>query len=199
MDKNEVIKCASELFFRYGIRAVNMDEVALKLGVSKRTLYETFSSKEELVRECVNDMGTHFQAAIDRVSKIEDSTETFQALLSLVIESYKAFHRLSPSFYRDITNYSNLEHNMDRNHEMIHKATREIFERGVENGIIKNADDFEILTTMWACYNKHNRYEDPTKRVTPELFSKTISTVVKSLCTDYGVSILFDNIDNNKN
>ena len=37
------------MFMRYGIRSVSMDDIAGQLGMSKKTLYQYFSDKDELV------------------------------------------------------------------------------------------------------------------------------------------------------
>ena len=52
MDVKERILGESEmLFFRYGVRRVTMDDVAKALGMSKKTLYQYYSDKDELVAE----------------------------------------------------------------------------------------------------------------------------------------------------
>ena len=50
--KEEIIHATQELIARNGIRAVRVDEIAQKLEISKRTLYELFSDKDTLVGEC---------------------------------------------------------------------------------------------------------------------------------------------------
>ncbi len=47
--RDRIVKAASELFYGVGIRAVSVDAVAEKAGVTKRTLYYHFASKDELV------------------------------------------------------------------------------------------------------------------------------------------------------
>lgn len=44
-----IVKRASELFQKHGIRAVTMDFIATEIGISKRTLYEIFSDKDALL------------------------------------------------------------------------------------------------------------------------------------------------------
>ena len=46
-----LLKAASELFYREGIRAVGVDTISERAGVSKRTLYNRFGGKDELVAE----------------------------------------------------------------------------------------------------------------------------------------------------
>jgi len=46
-----LLEAASDLFYREGIRAVGVDTISAKAGVSKRTLYNRFGGKDELVAE----------------------------------------------------------------------------------------------------------------------------------------------------
>jgi AcrR family transcriptional regulator len=47
--RNRIIEGAAELFKNYGIKSVTMDSLANHLGISKRTIYEAFSDKDELL------------------------------------------------------------------------------------------------------------------------------------------------------
>lgn len=49
-----IIKNVGKLYLRYGIKSVTMDDVAVELGISKKTLYEFFKDKEELVEQSIN-------------------------------------------------------------------------------------------------------------------------------------------------
>lgn len=51
--KERIITTALELFHSYSIRTVTMDDISKELGISKRTLYKHFDSKESLITECV--------------------------------------------------------------------------------------------------------------------------------------------------
>lgn len=50
--REDIIRTTRDLIIRDGIRAVRVDEIAQKLEISKRTLYELFSDKDTLVGEC---------------------------------------------------------------------------------------------------------------------------------------------------
>jgi AcrR family transcriptional regulator len=47
--RDRIQEKANEMFMRYGIRSVSMDDIAGQLGMSKKTLYQYFSDKDELV------------------------------------------------------------------------------------------------------------------------------------------------------
>ena len=47
--RENIIECASRMFVTQGVKAVRMDDIAQELSMSKRTLYELFGDKEELL------------------------------------------------------------------------------------------------------------------------------------------------------
>ena len=55
--RQKIIEEASVMFRTYGIRAVTMDMLAGRLGISKRTIYEVFSDKDELLKGVLKWMG----------------------------------------------------------------------------------------------------------------------------------------------
>ena len=54
--KDRIKQKAHELYRQYGVKSVTMDEIATQLGVSKKTIYHSFSDKNELVDEVFADM-----------------------------------------------------------------------------------------------------------------------------------------------
>lgn len=53
---NRIKRKASELFCSYGVKSITMDEIASQLGISKKTIYQSFSDKNELVDEVIKNM-----------------------------------------------------------------------------------------------------------------------------------------------
>lgn len=47
--KERIIEKAGDLFQQYGVKNVSMDEIASSLGISKRTIYENFKDKEDIL------------------------------------------------------------------------------------------------------------------------------------------------------
>lgn len=54
MLRETIIQLAAEMFVGQGIKAVRMDDIARHIGVSKRTIYEQFGDKEELLYQCLS-------------------------------------------------------------------------------------------------------------------------------------------------
>ena len=55
-NKAKIVETALQMFNGRGIRSVTMDDIASAMHMSKRTLYETFANKEELLSECLKSI-----------------------------------------------------------------------------------------------------------------------------------------------
>ena len=60
-----VFEAARDLFYHRGIRAVGVDEIVCKAGVTKPSLYRAFASKDDLVAACLKESGRENRAALD--------------------------------------------------------------------------------------------------------------------------------------
>ena len=60
--RERIVSAACDLFYRHGIRAVGVDAIAEAAGTNKMTLYRHFSSKDELVAECLRRVGAKADA-----------------------------------------------------------------------------------------------------------------------------------------
>jgi len=95
--KEKILNGAAELFLRYGVRSISMDDIARHLSVSKKTLYQHFEDKEDLVTQSFENfiernkkqyesLTQRAANAIDELAKISiclrrDMTETNHSLL----------------------------------------------------------------------------------------------------------------------
>ena len=78
--KERIKQKADELFMRYGIKSITMDEIANQLGISKKTIYQSFADKDELVDEVVGELLTYNQNCCnkDRAKATDAIHEVFQ-------------------------------------------------------------------------------------------------------------------------
>jgi AcrR family transcriptional regulator len=66
--RERIVTAACDLFYRHGIRAVGVDAIAEAAGTNKMTLYRHFSSKDELVAECLRRVGAKADALWERLA-----------------------------------------------------------------------------------------------------------------------------------
>lgn len=71
--KEYIVGKAMQMFVRQGIKSVRMDDIAQELGVSKRTLYELFGDKEELLYLCLRQHMSEVNESVAREARQADS------------------------------------------------------------------------------------------------------------------------------
>jgi AcrR family transcriptional regulator len=61
--RERILSVARDLFYRYGVHAVGVDAIAEAAGTNKMTLYRHFTSKDELIAECLRRLAAEIDAA----------------------------------------------------------------------------------------------------------------------------------------
>ncbi len=87
--KDRILKQAEELYRQFGIRSVSMDDISNALGISKKTIYQHFADKDQLVKEVIQffmecEHGRAedvFQKAINPIEEIILSTQSMREML----------------------------------------------------------------------------------------------------------------------
>ena len=69
MKREQIIEAARKLFNKYGFKKVSMDEIASSAGVTKKTVYTYFSSKEELFNYFVQEELNNMKKVVEEIEK----------------------------------------------------------------------------------------------------------------------------------
>lgn len=82
--RDRILEKAYELIQRYGLRGFTMDDVASELGISKKTIYKTFSSKNQLISELVdNIVEVEKETFREEISRHTNWLDKFEAMLTM--------------------------------------------------------------------------------------------------------------------
>jgi AcrR family transcriptional regulator len=101
--RDRIIQEAANLFKTYGIKAVTMDLLASHLGISKRTIYEVFADKEELLVSVFQWMREKQKDLVSRILK--ESENAIYAIFRLLERNRDHFQDMSPAFQADMKKY----------------------------------------------------------------------------------------------
>jgi AcrR family transcriptional regulator len=101
--RDRIIVGASELFRTYGIKSVTMDSIATHLGISKRTIYEVFSDKDELLRGVLKWMAEKQKELVKKF--LDESENAIVAIFKLLEINMNHFQEMSPAFQADMKKY----------------------------------------------------------------------------------------------
>lgn len=136
---------AHDLVMQYGIRTVSMDDIAGALGMSKKTIYQYFADKDELVEAIIADKIKHSQDAClqdknqakDAIHEvflaIEMMQEMFQNMNPAVVFDMEKFH---PKAYAHFTEHKS---------NFLYKVLRENIERGIKEELYRTDVDADIV------------------------------------------------------
>ncbi|WP_346702819.1 TetR/AcrR family transcriptional regulator [uncultured Alistipes sp.] len=118
--REEIIRTTQEFIARNGIRAVRVDEIAQTLGISKRTLYEMFADKNDLIGACLDAMQTQQQERIVACRK-RRSGNPLQKTVRLMNEYIENLYRVDHSFLSDLRRKVVFAEHYDEQREFWHK------------------------------------------------------------------------------
>lgn len=102
--KCNIIKKAGEMFFRLGIRSVSIDDICRELGISKKTFYVYFESKDELVAQLLHCNVLYIAGKMEELLQMKD----FRKLVARFLkhqESEKNDVRRVPQLVYDLKKY----------------------------------------------------------------------------------------------
>lgn len=143
-NRQRIIEEAALLFRTYGIRAVTMDMLASQMGISKRTIYEIFRDKDEILAGVVEWMKVKQQEVMNKIlSESDNVIEALFRIMDLMTEHYRM---MSPAFRLDLKRMQSVLFERHREFNEIPDAGhyRMIIERGIREGIFREDIDVSV-------------------------------------------------------
>jgi AcrR family transcriptional regulator len=136
---------------QHGIRSVTMDEIAAESGISKRTLYEMFVNKEDLLEKLLEFVWTEHRHAIENI--IENTPSCIIGILNVLKYSIEAHrHKYEPKreyFFNDLRKiYPNLAEKSKQYSEGYLTFMAKHLEKGVEQKTVRNDLNLELASTL---------------------------------------------------
>lgn len=148
MDYRErITEEAAILFMKYGIRAVTMDSIAHHLGMSKRTIYEHFADKEELLMSVIESMSAKQKDVFRKI--MNEADNVIEALFAILRVASDHISKINPTYLMDLKKYHYRVYEMIcqkgdiKNFEM----TLAMLRRGVEEKIFRDDINLDIVNS----------------------------------------------------
>ncbi|HVT86259.1 MAG TPA: TetR/AcrR family transcriptional regulator [Chitinophagaceae bacterium] len=144
--KDRIQTKAHELFLRYGIRSVSMDDIAAQLGMSKKTVYQYFNDKDELVDAAVDiELKKGQQDCMECSSKSKDAVEEIFLTMENIVEQ---FRHMNPTVVYDLEkfHYNAYRKFLKHKNEFLLEVIRKNIERGIKEALFRPEIDADILS-----------------------------------------------------
>ncbi|MCC8089612.1 MAG: TetR/AcrR family transcriptional regulator [Rikenellaceae bacterium] len=188
MNGTRVLENTAILFSKYGIKTVSMDLIADRLKMSKKTLYEMFVDKEDIVNKCLYHEIRRFMSFSSRMEKFSDTP-----LEKLIIQSVAACGYVSgfcPAFYKDIQKYGPACEILDRHSKELIEEHRKILNDGKEQGYLDSEMNPDIIMRIFRDQMNQIKRSYGEERISAADFLYLLTTVLKGICTEKGTAEL---------
>jgi AcrR family transcriptional regulator len=144
--KERILEKAHELFHRYGIRSVSMDDIAAQLGMSKKTVYQYYVDKDELVNAVFDaELNANKDQCLACTKMGENAIHEVFLSFDMVEELLKT---MNPSMLFDMQKYHPSAYKKfdDFRNQFLFKIIKGNLERGVKEELYRADIDTDILS-----------------------------------------------------
>ena len=187
--KDRIIETAMQSFARRGVRAVKMDDIAQQLAISKRTLYELYGNKEDLLFEGVKKLRN--QKARKMHQQVERCKNVMEIILYVYREKVEEFKQTVPEFYADISRYPHVMELLEEERIDNHKQMLQFLKRGCDEGYFRSDVDYEIVAVLFDAIGQYIMSQELYRQYTIEqLFQNLVFISLRGFCTTQGIEIL---------
>lgn len=143
--KERIAAKAEELFMQYGIRSVSMDDIAQQLGMSKKTLYQYYADKDELINSMIDRHITEMQSdcALCRVHAVNAIHEIFITMERLM----KDLVNINPMVLYDLEkfHYSAFQRFREHKDKFLFQVVKDNIEWGIREELYREDIQIDVM------------------------------------------------------
>ncbi len=184
---------AKELFMKYGIKSVSMDDLSRQLGISKKTLYQFVDNKNGLIRKVIRMHLESEKKEIDAISK--ESKDAIHEMLMIARHTSIKLREANPSTMYDLQKYypdSWLEF-QSLHEEYVFEVIKNNIIKGIDSGIYRDNIQPDIIAKFYVGKSfilvDDKVFPSSTYRV-EELFNEFFSYHIHGIASQKGLELL---------
>ena len=184
--KEKIMDTAMQAFIRQGIRAVRMDDIAQQLGISKRTLYEIYEDKEELLLQSIKKYNAQ------RVATLTEYAAQGHNVIDVVLEAYRLklaeTRMVNPVFFSDIIKYPKVDKFIKDTRERFRDKFVLFINKGIQEGYFKKSKNLNLIPLLMDAVGDYIMSNQLLQQYpVEELFDSFYLLPLRGLCTEQGV------------
>lgn len=188
--RGKIIEYALQEFYKRGVKAVKMDEISQGLHVSKRTVYEIFGDKEELLLEGLKSRLKLKRARIEQYAK-EHARNVIDIIGFSYREQMESNQKIEAVFLDDIHKMPRIVKFLQDAHESEHDDTIKFFKAGIDEGIFRSDIDYEVVMSLGQVTMEAIMEQQLYKKYSvTALFNNYFLVTTRGFCTEQGLVML---------
>ncbi len=184
--RHKILATASREFKAKGIRAVKMDDIASILSISKRTMYEIYKNKEQLLMESVREDHENFDAQMQLFLN-SGKRHVIDIILKFYQLKMRSLSGVNPVYYTELRRYPEIVTWIEEKHQQRRQNTQQFFKQGVKEGYFRSDANYEIInkisdaTINYIIEQLYKQYD------IQDIFHNAIMLFLRGLCTLKGI------------
>ncbi len=196
---------ANGLFSKDGVREVSIDDICRKLCISKKTFYQFYSQKEDLVADVVAYNIEKKRSEFEKLVEGKDAVQVMKSLFSLI--NRKKTVDKDKRMAKDIMKYypETFTKHLDKRNRELHHFFVDCFNDGMRQGLVRSDMDVDAVQLLICIMHEGiARYLDGEYRIEgAKLSFKSLATtfediVTRTILTPKGFEE-YNSLDNDKN
>ena len=147
--KSTIIEKATKLFLQLGFKSVTMDDLAVSLGISKKTLYIHFENKYQLVKEVAYSI---FEKVTRDIIKIKEGTSNpIEELHCVKMEAmkYLGSEKTSPNYQLQKYFPKIYEDLKTKEYQYLGEMVKSSLQNGIDSGLFRTEIDVEFVSRLY--------------------------------------------------
>lgn len=147
--KDKLFLTTFDLFLKYGVKSVSMDDICRKLGISKKTVYTVIENKKDLIEKVIRLHIEKDEADINAIVAKSDSAIDEMANIGRHVIAF--LRMMKPSLIYDLQKYYPQAWELieEQHYSFIYRTIKANLERGQEEGLYLNNFDPEIIAKLY--------------------------------------------------
>ena len=147
--KEKILDTATDLFLSLGFKSVTMDDLADRMGISKKTIYTHFKNKTDLVEQCTLNLFHKISHGIDCIcEKGKNPIEEEYEIKRFVMANLKD-EKTSPQ-YQLKKYYPQIHKTLQKKqYDLIRESIRSNIQRGIEQGLYRENLDADLIARVY--------------------------------------------------
>ena len=182
--QKKILKMALQMFLNKGIKLVRMDDIANHLSISKRTLYEIYGNKEELLMECIKEQHRQFASFFD----MKNEKDVIQIIINFLYRQIEDLRNTNPRFFKDLNKYPHVTRYLERHRFYQQKEMMDFVQKAIEDGYFRPDVNYDIIFRV---SNASMRYTIGTNMYKEypieEIFRQLLFVYFRGFCTEKGL------------
>ncbi len=197
--QQNIFEKVEELFFKFGIKSITMDDISREMGISKKTLYQFVENKADLIEKTVLQFIETEKVEIKSVHKA--ANDPIEELLLIAKLGLRHVRKLRPTTVYDLKKYYRDSWSLIEtfHHSYFYECIKTNLEEGIKKGVYRKDVNPEVIAKIYglASFSLVDENIFPLKDFNKEsLFHQYIFYHIHGIASEKGIQLLNKHLSN---